>query len=163
MDVMRPKLIWANGVCYRVNHSQISNGDEDPNDFIRGDDADCEEEEMISPAEIEEWNGKFRVLLDIPSALYGSIIGRRGNSLHQVQDNTGCRVTVPRGAKSKVSEVEVVGEQRRRVVRACNMLTMAAERGRQRLAPSHFVAVRLATQHVQNRLETFKVGSSTDR
>ncbi|XP_037089784.1 activating signal cointegrator 1 complex subunit 1-like [Pollicipes pollicipes] len=53
---------------------------------------------------------------------------------------------------------EVVGEQRRRVVRACNMLTMAAERGRQRLAPSHFVAVRLATQHVQNRLETFKDG-----
>ena len=53
---------------------------------------------------------------------------------------------------------EVVGDQRRAVVRACNMLLMSAERGRHSLRPSHFIAARLATQHVQNRMETFKVG-----
>ena len=54
---------------------------------------------------------------------------------------------------------EVVGDVRRLVVRACNMLLMSADRGRHTLRPSHFIAVRLNTQHVQNRMETFKVGS----
>ena len=39
------------------------------------------------------------------------------------------------------------------------MLLMSADRGRHTLRPSHFIAVRLNTQHAQNRMETFKVDS----
>jgi len=139
-----------------VNNSQLPKQDEDPDDYIRGEDNDIETEEMISSAPVEEWNGKFRVFLDIPSELYGHLIGKRGASLHMVQDQTDCKVTVPRGARHKAAPVEVVGNQRRAVVRASNMLMMAADRGRMKMPPSHFVTVRLCTQHVQNRLTTFK-------
>lgn len=158
---MRPNLVWVDGACYRVNHPQHTvHQDEDPEDFIHGDE-DVETEELMSSAPIEEWKGKFRVNLYIPSALYGFLIGRKGNSLRLVRENTGCRVTVPKasGPRHKEAAVEVVGEQRRMVVRAGNMLLMSADRGRHQLRPSHFVAVRLATQHVQNRLETFKTSA----
>ncbi|KAF0303606.1 Activating signal cointegrator 1 complex subunit 1 [Amphibalanus amphitrite] len=159
MDVLRPNLVWVDGACYRVSHSQqAAHQDEDPEDFIRGDEDTETEEVMSSAVKIEEWKGKYKAELDIPSALYGFLIGRKGNSLRLVRDNTGCKVTVPKGAgpRTKPATVEVIGEQRRAVVRACNMLLMSADRGRQTLTPSHFIAVRLTTQHVQNRMETFK-------
>lgn len=162
MDVMRPQLVWINGAAYRLNTPIASNSL--PTDYhnyneeeqvvddysadIHGSshvpDDHTGEDPSIYGSSVERLGpGRFSGRLNIPSALFGSLIGRGGRSLRQVEQRSRCRVRVPRGSGAR-SPVRISGESATDVQCACAILSSIAERARRAIAPSHFVGVKLA-------------------
>jgi activating signal cointegrator complex subunit 1 len=56
--------------------------------------------------DVEEYSGGFRVRLDIPSAYYAYIIGKRGETKRRIEVETKTQIRIPKmGEKGEIGKL----------------------------------------------------------
>jgi len=176
---LKPELVWLNGACFRKN--PISNqteyfggearpGGGDTVDAYEDDEACLMDKEYgdeygtddgsgrPEQHDVQELaNGKFSVKMQVASAFYPMIIGKKGASKKRIEHETRTRVSIPRqGSVENEAAVSVTGGQRADVLSACNRIELIVESSRSKMGFTHFISIPLNTPQMQDSFRDFK-------
>ena len=109
VDVLHPPIVTIGGRRYRVNIPLVSSSsgrrkpdrdDGAPTAPAAGWEEDEEAAEMASDVTPLD-DGRFRLVLDVPPAFQGRLVGPGGSKRQQLEADTGANVCVPRPATGK--------------------------------------------------------------
>ncbi|GFQ93107.1 activating signal cointegrator 1 complex subunit 1, partial [Trichonephila clavata] len=108
MDILNPKLAWIDGRCYRqlpVRES-LNAKHEEPVQPVRPQiHVDDDYEDSSLP--IKHEGDKFYISITVPTESIGCIIGAKGNTKKQIQDDTCTKIIIPENRSKKVDEADI--------------------------------------------------------
>ncbi|PIK51488.1 putative activating signal cointegrator 1 complex subunit 1-like [Apostichopus japonicus] len=161
MDVLKPTTIQIGGRCYRRNatnpppgwkfseHVQPYQEDEE---IFTSQDNEGDDSEFI---DVQETDKGFSLSMEVPSAFYGRIIGKGGETRRRIEDETQCKINIPnRGSRSEV--VMIHGSNRNGVISAKTRIDLLVEEARQKQPFTHFLSLPLNTESLQGSFEEFR-------
>merc|ERR1712142_1262481 len=98
MEVLKPDLIWVDGICYRKNTIKGKQKEErgyqddiyDPDDDIYCD------EDSDDDVKVEETESGFKLKLVIPDEFYKFIIGKKGETKKKIENETKTLIKIPK-------------------------------------------------------------------
>ncbi|KAK3257720.1 hypothetical protein CYMTET_33204, partial [Cymbomonas tetramitiformis] len=175
-DVLQCKTITVGGAIYRCQSRILEpsvgvSDDQSCAELLRPDEDDSWEDD--GTIEIEERSGQYQTRISVDTELFGYIIGKQGQTIQRIQDETGARVIIPkhtnaakktgpaRGAKgsSSNSEVLVQADVRSSVVAARTRVELIIESalGNSSLQYTHFLSLPLASKSVTAAMHSFKL------
>lgn len=93
--------------------------------------------------------------MNINSALYGNIIGKRGATIKKIREDTHAKINVPNGHRSN-EKVVVSGSSRKNVCLAARKINQIVAEGRKRMRPTHFVGIPMNQSPIKEKYEEFK-------
>ncbi|XP_030758548.1 activating signal cointegrator 1 complex subunit 1 isoform X2 [Sitophilus oryzae] len=99
-------------------------------------------------------NGKFFTSLYVPSKLLSYIIGAKGVKLKSLQRDTNTIIKVPR--MNEKGEVTITGESERKVASARAQIAMIVAQRKERMQPTHFIAIPIVSDTINENLIQFK-------
>ncbi|XP_070539083.1 activating signal cointegrator 1 complex subunit 1-like [Ptychodera flava] len=158
MDILRPTLICIDGQIYRKNPVEMSTHrpEEDEEDFyIPDNDADAYMDEGCDMLPIEETKRGFRLAIDIPSAFFSYIIGRKGQTKDRIERETRTQIHIPKIGKE--GDIVITGNERKGIISAKTRIDVLVDSARQRQPFTHFVSVPLCTDEIKNGFEEFRL------
>ncbi|XP_071479283.1 activating signal cointegrator 1 complex subunit 1-like [Diadema antillarum] len=160
MDVLKPPIITIGGRCYRCNPAQVSSYaevDEEEERYQDHDECmlDAEmDDESCDQVEIMKFGDLFKVVMEVPAAFFGFIIGRRGEMKRKIEEETQTKVDIPRG--NQVERISITGKNRNGVCSAKTRIDVLVDSARKREPFTHFVSFPLNSQAVMDRFSQFK-------
>lgn len=170
MDILRPPLLWINGICYR----QYGPNRMTTTSTRGGDTADAYEEDIFQDEDIDNPDdeslyietldsGKFKFSGHLPSVFFPYIIGetvivdqmklpylmrttdlltgKKGATKKRLELETNTKITIPR--QGQEGDVSVIGPEKRGVIRAWNRIQIIAESSRSKQDFTHFISLPL--------------------
>ncbi|XP_037050921.1 activating signal cointegrator 1 complex subunit 1 isoform X1 [Bradysia coprophila] len=163
MDIIAPQLLWIHGRCYRVNPTveiaDINEGKRNVDEIVRAgfesfqtedDDFDNEECYDIDQAP----NNQFRTAFDVPSILYGVLVGAKGSTKKRIQFETKTTIKIPKQGVD--GPVEIVGSTKSSVISARRRLELIILAARTKQEKTHFLCVPVKHQTVREKFVQFK-------
>ncbi|EDV36343.1 uncharacterized protein Dana_GF12010 [Drosophila ananassae] len=168
-DVLAPPLQkMSHGRNYRVNvvHDDFGGskwnglnkksktdvkGYQEPD--LYGDDDD--EEDPAANDIVETLNGGYELALPVPKSFYGGLIGMKGNTKRRIEEEAKCEIYVPR-QNEKSNEVIIRAKERSQVCAAMRRIRHITASLRQKMKPTHFLAVALNSGEVKDNFIELK-------
>lgn len=157
MDVLRPQIIRIGERCYRKNptlHRDITADEEEEfDDESTGNFEYCDEVcDLRTP--IEETENGFQLKLDIPSAFFKHIIGRKAETKRRLETETRSQIRIPKNGQG--GPIVIVGHDRKGVLSAKTRIDVIADGARQREPFSHFLSIPVNDSEIQKNFAEFK-------
>lgn len=170
-SILKPELVWINGSCFRKNPLKddpfgdaAAAGDtqdlyDDDDDHAAGGDGD--EYGSGNHHQVEELgSGKFKVVMNVASAFFPMIIGKKGTTKKRIEAETKTRISVPRpgnnSSEGDQGALTVTGSAKNQVLSACHRIDLIVESSRSRMGFTHFISLPLNTQDLQQSFKIFK-------
>eukprot|EP00094_Tigriopus_californicus_P002894 TCALIF_02791-PA protein Name:"Similar to Ascc1 Activating signal cointegrator 1 complex subunit 1 (Mus musculus)" AED:0.18 eAED:0.18 QI:0/0.33/0.14/0.57/1/1/7/0/1037 len=150
MDILRPPLLWIDGICYRqygLNRETTSGHGGDTADVFDEDDSNFNLDEDFNNPEADSLlletldNGKFKYSGHLPSVFFPYIIGKKAATKKRLEMETNTKITIPR--QGQEGNVTVIGPEKRGVTRAWNRILIIAESSRSKQDFTHFISLPL--------------------
>ncbi|ESP05047.1 hypothetical protein LOTGIDRAFT_230082 [Lottia gigantea] len=162
MDILRPAVIWIGNRCYRKNpikndKGEIENegGNYDEEEFEMEDDS-CYNDEVCDPfTKIEQTESGYRVALDIPSAYFKFIIGKKGETKNRLEHETKTQIRIPK--QGMEGEVVIMGRDKKGVVSAKTRIDVLVNSARNKQQFTHFLSIPVVSDAVIGGFEDFKI------
>ncbi|CAB3384657.1 Hypothetical predicted protein [Cloeon dipterum] len=123
------------------------------------------DEESESLFNVEEESGgkhKFKCNLDLPSQLFGLILGPRASKKNAIEQNTNTKIFVPGKSDDVNGTIVVRGNSVRDVEAACRKIYHIIDTNRNLIKPTHFLGIVIDSPGVKRAFENFKKISSID-
>lgn len=157
MDVLRPPLVRIGNRYYRkisvANKDLGKNPEEEDTDFAIIE--SCYNDEVCDAnCNIEEYSGGFRIRLDIPSAYYAYIIGKRGETKRRIEVETKTQIRVP--STGEKGEIVLQGHDKKSVVSAKTRIEVMVDSARKRQPFTHFLSIPIQSEDIVEKFEDFK-------
>ena len=109
-ETLRPELVWINGSCYRKNaQKNVSSNSYTGGDAIDdynndGLDSNYREQEYVLKENsdtlndyvIESVDGRYKCSLQVASAFYAVIIGKKAVTKKRIENETNTSISVPK-------------------------------------------------------------------
>lgn len=156
MDVLRPQIIRIGDRCYRKNPTL----DRDVNALE-------EEEYDESPAQCDSWNDEtcdtlnieetdrgYQTSINLPSAFFKHIIGRKGETKRRLEIETKTQIRIPR--EGVEGEIVITGPERKGVVSAKTRIDVIVDSVRRKEPFTHFLSFPVNSQPIRERFLEFQ-------
>ncbi|XP_014662782.1 PREDICTED: activating signal cointegrator 1 complex subunit 1-like [Priapulus caudatus] len=156
MDVLRPRLMWIEGRCYRVNvvDDSVSGSyrwdEEETSGWVTKD----EEARGSDDADIEQTDTGYRTCLEVPSPYFKYLIGKKGETKKRLESETKTRITIPKSGEE--GEILIVGAELHGVRSARTRIELLLLSVRMRQPFTHFISIPVARQHIKEALFGFR-------
>jgi activating signal cointegrator complex subunit 1 len=105
--------------------------------------------------DISEVNSTFRLVLKTPKMFHCFVMGERGHTKRDIEDQTRTRITIPRREESSC-DVVITGNDRYDVRTARKEVEKLVAFGRQHSDITHFVSIPMNESSVVNQFQAFK-------
>jgi len=155
MDILNPSVIWLGNRCFRKNNEveytvrSGYTGEEDDLYEEEESDQNCDFQHAV-----EEFDGGYRVKLQVSSHFFPQIIGKGGQSKIRLERETKTKISIPR--KGMEGDIIVSGTQRSGVVRCANRIDVMVISSRQKQPFTHFISLPVNSQVMQEAFLRFK-------
>ncbi|XP_033760277.1 activating signal cointegrator 1 complex subunit 1-like [Pecten maximus] len=158
MDVLRPQIIQIGDRCYRKNpplHRDVeADEEEDFNEQEEPVDCGWNDEICDFRTPIEETNNGFQLSIDIPSALFKHIIGRKGETRRRIENETKTQLRIPKAGQE--GPIVIAGAERKGIISAKTRIDVIVGTARQKEQFTHFLSIPVTTGKVIERCLEFK-------
>ncbi|XP_060065477.1 activating signal cointegrator 1 complex subunit 1-like [Ylistrum balloti] len=158
MDVLRPQIIHIGDRCYRKNpslHRDVeADEEEDFNESAEPIDCGWNDEVCDFQTPIEETENGFQLSIDIPSALFKHVIGRKGETRRRIENETKTQVRIPKAGQE--GPIVIVGAERKGIISAKTRIDVIVSTARQKEQFTHFLSIPITSAEVTNRFLEFK-------
>ncbi|CAG5136613.1 unnamed protein product [Candidula unifasciata] len=159
MEVLRPQLIWIDNRCYRKNPLKDSKAFNPENeDFFDSEFSSTAYNDEVCglDVDIEETSKGFRLKMEVPSAYYKFIIGKKGETRARLQVETHTQIHIPKvGDKQEVIVIE--GHDKKGIISAKTRIDVIIDSARQRQQFTHFLSIPINSDEVVMGFEDFKL------
>ncbi|XP_050298788.1 activating signal cointegrator 1 complex subunit 1-like isoform X2 [Anthonomus grandis grandis] len=98
--------------------------------------------------------GKFQTSFYVPSSLLSFIIGVKGARLKSLQKSTNTEIKIPR--INEKGDVIIIGDTERKVASARTQIAIIVEQRKQKMQPTHFVAIPIESDTIRENLLKFQ-------
>ncbi|XP_077987756.1 activating signal cointegrator 1 complex subunit 1-like [Glandiceps talaboti] len=155
MDVLRPTLITVNGRIYRKNQVEMSTHrpEEDEDFYIPEDDTYMDE--TCDVLAIEQTDKGFKLAVEMPSAFFSFIIGKKGQTKQRIERETRTQIYIPRMGHE--GDIVITGHDKKGITSAMTRIDVLVDSARQRQQFTHFVSIPITSKDVTNGFEDFKL------
>lgn len=165
MEVLRPTLINIHGRIYRKNHvKEQVHSNEEEDDFTYSEVVDCMDEPCDSVL-IEQTEQGYRCTMDVPSALYKYIIGKKAETKRRLETETRTSINIPKHGVE--GPIVITGQQRAGVASAQTRIEVMLDSFRRKQPFTHFLSFAINHRTIQEQFVKFKEevleGHSQDR
>lgn len=157
MDVLRPQIIRIGDRCYRKNPTlqrDITADEEKEFDDETTQDFGYCDEVCDFKTPIEETESGFQLKLEIPSAFFKHIIGRKAETKRRLETETRTQIRIPKPGQD--GPIVIVGHDRKGVISAKTRIDLIVDGARQREPFSHFLSIPINSQQIQESFSEFK-------
>ncbi|OWF52184.1 activating signal cointegrator 1 complex subunit 1-like [Mizuhopecten yessoensis] len=158
MDVLRPQIIHIGDRCYRKNpslHRDVeADEEEDYNEPSEPVDCGWNDEICDFRTPIEETDSGFQLSLDIPSALFKHIIGRKGETRRRIENETRTQIRIPKSGQE--GPIAIVGVDRKGIVSAKTRIDVIVSTARQKEQFTHFLSIPVTSAKIIENFLEFK-------
>ncbi|XP_017087878.2 activating signal cointegrator 1 complex subunit 1 [Drosophila bipectinata] len=120
---------------------------------LYGDDDD--EEDLAANDIVETSSGGYELALPVPKSFYGGLIGMKGNTKRRIEEEANCEIYVPR-QNEKSNNVMIRARERSQVCAGLRRIRHITASLRQKMKPTHFLAVALNSGEVQEHFVELK-------
>ncbi|XP_001509416.2 activating signal cointegrator 1 complex subunit 1 [Ornithorhynchus anatinus] len=154
MEVLRPQFIKIEGRIYRKNLilEQTNHQEEEDEDFYAGA-VECVDEPCDHYA-VEQTDRGFRCAVEVPSALFKYIIGKKGETKKRLEMETRTSISIPKPGVE--GEIVITGQQHAGVVSARTRIDVLMESFRRKQPFTHFLSFPLNQAVVQKGFLEFR-------
>ncbi|XP_011306067.1 activating signal cointegrator 1 complex subunit 1 [Fopius arisanus] len=158
MDILEPDTVWVSGRRYRYfesnfwSNEQTTPYEEHCQPEMNEITPETSENDSIPIEEID--GGKFRHIVDIPSAFYGHIMGCQGATKKKLEMETKTTVRVP--YKNSSDPLTITGVTARDIISCRNRMDLLVEKAKIKMPPTHFVSIPLNTEEIIQSYERFR-------
>lgn len=160
MDVLRPQIIQIGERFYRKNPTlqRDVNADEEEefnwqNDESSQQSAYCDEMcDLQTP--IEDTGDGFRLKLDVPSAFFKHVIGKKAETKRRLETETRTQIRIPKAGQE--GPIVINGHDKKGVISAKTRIDVIVDSARQREPFTHFLSIPLNGSKMQDSFAEFK-------
>ncbi|XP_071085062.1 activating signal cointegrator 1 complex subunit 1-like [Haliotis cracherodii] len=141
MDVLRPQIVMVANRCYRKNPIQKNEINTAEEDIYTDDVSSCVYNDEVCDAfsNIEETDSGYRVAMNIPSAYFKFIIGKKAESKKRLEMETRTQIRIPKAGQE--GEIVILGHDRKGVSSAKTRIDLIVESARQKQPFTHFLSI----------------------
>ncbi|GBL96571.1 Activating signal cointegrator 1 complex subunit 1 [Araneus ventricosus] len=162
MDILKPKLVWVDGRCYRqlpVRKSEVEREEEE--EFIQPmkprmrRDEDYEDTDLP----VKHQGDKFFIAKSIPKDMIKFVIGKKGATKKQIEDSSSTDLNIPRSEdiKDDEADITITGKSISSVVKAYHRIENIVEDMRWRFAEyTHFISIPMNDENIAEKYLNFK-------
>lgn len=158
MDVLRPQIIQIGNRCYRKNPSLHRDVEADEEEEFHDPEVpfDCgwNDEICDSRTPIEETENGFQISMDIPSAFFKHIIGRKGETRRRIENETKTQVRIPKTGQE--GPIVIAGAERKGIISAKTRIDVITSSARQKETFTHFLSIPITSSQLIDRFLEFK-------
>ncbi|KAM6896843.1 activating signal cointegrator 1 complex subunit 1 [Xenentodon cancila] len=155
MDVLRPPLININGRIYRRNLIKEEHyEEEDAFSYMEPESEEIAENEPCEGHFIEQTDRGHRCAIDVPSALYKYIIGKKGETRRRLESDTKTSISIPK--QGIEGQIVITGSQKAAVSSALTRVQVLVESFRKKQPFTHFLSFPLNDSNIQEGFLRFK-------
>ncbi|XP_071955789.1 activating signal cointegrator 1 complex subunit 1-like isoform X2 [Antedon mediterranea] len=154
MDVLKPPIVNVGGRFYRKILTSESRGCNESEqapyieDEFTCDDGPC----VIDDIKLIEQG--YQIQINVPSAFYGYIIGKKGETRKRIETETGANIIIPKGQANEV--ITIKSEVKKNVAAARDRINLLVESARRRQPFTHFLSIPLITPKITEAVNKFK-------
>ncbi|XP_074657827.1 activating signal cointegrator 1 complex subunit 1-like [Tubulanus polymorphus] len=155
MDVLKPSLIWLQGRCYRKDF--ITKDDNEYVDDMGKNYEECdmyEDESCDSCLPIVESDSGFKLSLNVPSAYFKFIIGKKGETLRRLEQETRAQIRLPRQGDD--GPIVISSRERKGVISANTRIELLIDSARTKIPFTHFISIPITARNIQDHFIDFK-------
>ncbi|XP_067944199.1 activating signal cointegrator 1 complex subunit 1-like [Watersipora subatra] len=157
MDVMKPPMVFLGKFCYRVNPGDSNNEPYNTSSYTDFE----EDEQYVADKKVEdvdprvtEKDGRFSASLDIPSALFKFVIGKKGETKKRLEYETKCKIVIPQRGQER--PIVIKGSHAGGVSSAVTRIEVITESGREKSGFTHFISIPANSAAIVNSFSRFK-------
>ncbi|KAK3094700.1 hypothetical protein FSP39_005155 [Pinctada imbricata] len=157
MDVLRPQIIRIGNRCYRKNPSLNRNVEEEEEEYEISHDTEdrgWNDEICDLNTQVVETENGYEIRLDLPSAFFKHIIGRKGETKRRLETETKTQIRIPKAGVE--GEIVIVGHDRKGVVSAKTRIDLLVDSARQKEPFTHFLSIPFNQNDMKDKFEEFK-------
>ncbi|CAH1781635.1 unnamed protein product [Owenia fusiformis] len=162
MDVLRPSLIRIGGRCYRKNPTRHSSGQgtEDIGAYREEDEYPeearpwLEESCALDTADIQQTDRGYSTTLQVPNEFFKFIIGRKGETKRQIENETRTIIRIPR--QGQEGDIVIEGKKKCEVLSAKSRIEIKVDTARQKQPFTHFLSFPCNGSSIGDSFEDFK-------
>nr|CAB3223394.1 activating signal cointegrator 1 complex subunit 1-like [Phallusia mammillata] len=151
MDILNPQLISISGRVYckyaTDNNFATPQSYEEP-EVCWDDEPNCES------TVTKNQSGRYEAAVNVPSALFKHVIGRKGAMKHKLEQETHTKITIP--GKGCNGSIIITGDKSSSVSSAQNRIEILVAEKRWREPFTHFISIPLTSELVRTSFETFR-------
>lgn len=155
MEVLKPTLIWVDGVCYRKN-TIIENEEEErgfQDDFYDPDEDDYCMQESDENIKIEETEVGFKLKLNIPDEFYKFIIGKGGETKKKIENETRTQIRIPK--QGIEGDVFIDGRDKKGILSAKMRIDLIIDSAREKIPFTHFLSLPVTGLEMNENFNSF--------
>ncbi|XP_048745005.1 activating signal cointegrator 1 complex subunit 1-like isoform X2 [Ostrea edulis] len=156
MDVLRPQIIRIGGRCYRKNPPLNRDVDALEDEEYEESTVQCtnwNDETCDVNLNIEETERGFQTAVNLPSAFFKHIIGRKGETKRRLEIETKTQIRIPRGVEG---DIIITGAERKGVLSAKTRIDVITDSVRQKEPFTHFLSFPINLQPIQKQFLEFQ-------
>lgn len=160
MDILNPKLVWIDGRCYRQLpiRESLSTKLEEPIQPVRPQiHVDDDYEDSSLP--IKHEGDTFYIVITAPAESGRFIIGVKGRTREQIQNDTSTKITIPGKPTKEVDEIDITitGGKASSVARAYYRINNIVQDVRwKKMGYTHFISIPMNDESIQKKFLSFK-------
>ncbi|XP_076236508.1 activating signal cointegrator 1 complex subunit 1 [Calliopsis andreniformis] len=158
MNILKPELIWVNGLCYRfLDNSEgrsshnISPYIEDENQFGCID----YDEESSTDIEIVPFDTKYKHTFKVPKSFFPFIIGAKNAVRKRLETESKTTIQIPRLGED--GDIAIIGYDHQGIRTARRRINLIIESSRKRLNTTHFLSIPLNEGCIIMEFRKFKM------
>lgn len=156
MDVLRPQIIRIGDRCYRKNPTLDRDFNALEEEEYEESTIQCDSwnDETCDTFNIEETDRGYQTSVNLPSAFFKHIIGRKGETKRRLEIETKTQIRIPR--EGVEGEIVITGPERKGVVSAKTRIDVIVDSVRRKEPFTHFLSLPVNSQPIRERFLEFQ-------
>ncbi|XP_067007831.2 activating signal cointegrator 1 complex subunit 1 isoform X2 [Anabrus simplex] len=159
MDVLKPELMWIEGICYRINSiDPIFSGTAEDDEYDEEDnyqDESCALDEPCDEFELEVTEGgRYRTTFHVARSYFPFIIGAKGATRRRLENETRTQIRVPRQGQD--GNIIITGSDKKGVSAARRRINLIVISARQKQPFTHFLSIPMTGESIKEGFLKFK-------
>ncbi|XP_055933212.1 activating signal cointegrator 1 complex subunit 1-like isoform X2 [Argiope bruennichi] len=162
MDILKPKLVWIEGRCYRQLPIRKTEIEHEEDEFIQPMKPQIRRDEDFEDTDlsVKHQGDKFFIVITIPKELIKFIIGSKGATKRQIEESTSSDLSIPDKKEIKdndEADISITGKSVSSVVRAYHRIENIVEDVRWRVMEyTHFISIPMNDENIIEKYLKFK-------
>ncbi|EDO29881.1 predicted protein [Nematostella vectensis] len=150
MDVLRPSVVWVDGRCYRkLPCEQMMDSGTNKELDLTYEDEVCDALNLV-----ESTANGFKSSMGISCEVHRFIIGYKGNTKRQIEQDTNTRISIPRVGQT--GDIVITGQSKAEVLSARHKVDIVVESSRHKVPFTHFLSFPLYFDQLEKKAKEFK-------
>nr|XP_022345639.1 activating signal cointegrator 1 complex subunit 1-like [Crassostrea virginica]XP_022345640.1 activating signal cointegrator 1 complex subunit 1-like [Crassostrea virginica] len=157
MDVLRPQIIRIGDRCYRKNptlNRDVNALEEEEYEEAVVQCDSWNDESCDIGLDIQETDGGFQTSMNLPSAFFKHIIGRKAETKRRLENETKTQIKIPR--EGVEGDIVITGPERNGVVSAKTRIDVIVDSVRRREPFTHFLSLPVTSPSVREKFLEFQ-------